>query len=185
MNIGNIKIPKGSRRSSKRKGQGPGSGNGKTAGRGHKGQRSRSGASRGSRVGFEGGQMPLYRRLPKRGFNNPFSKHYAELNIGALQGALNAGKIDAKKPITESALLKSGLVRRVGDGVRLLGKGVLTTKLEIIVTSASKGAIASVEKIGGNVTLPQPKTKPDGKGKRRDKISAERKAIRAAEQISE
>ena len=163
-------------------GRGIGSGKGKRSGRGDKGQKSRSGVSL---LGFEGGQMPLYRRLPKRGFNNPFSKHYAELNVGALQRALNAGKIDAKEPITESALLKSGLVRRVGDGVRLLGKGVLTTKLEIIVTSASKGAIASVEKNGGNVTLPQPKTKPDGKGKRRDKISAERKAMRAAEKTSD
>ena len=165
----------------KRVGRGIGSGKGKRSGRGNKGQKSRSGVSL---LGFEGGQMPLYRRLPKRGFNNPFSKHYAELNLGALQGALDAGKIDAKASITESVLLKSGLVRRIDDGVRLLGKGVLTTKLKIIVTSASKGAIASVEKVGGTVTLPQPKPKPDGKGKRRDKISAERKALLAAEQTS-
>lgn len=165
----------------KRVGRGIGSGKGKRSGKGNKGQKSRSGVSL---LGFEGGQMPLYRRLPKRGFNNPFSKHYAELNLGALQRALDAGKIDAKESITESALLKSGLVRRIRDGVRLLGKGILTTKLKIIVTSASKGAIASVEKIGGVVTLPQPKPKPDGKGKRRDKISAERKALRAVEQTS-
>ena len=166
----------------KRVGRGVGSGKGKRSGRGNKGQKSRSGVSL---LGFEGGQMPLYRRLPKRGFNNPFSKHYAELNVGALQGALNAGKVDPQKPITESVLLESGLVRRIGDGVRLLGKGDLTTKLEIMLTSASKGAIASVENIGGTVTLPEPKTKPDGKGKRRDKVSAERKSIRAAEKTSE
>ena len=117
--------------SRKRVGRGIGSGKGKRSGRGNKGQKSRSGVSL---LGFEGGQMPLYRRLPKRGFNNPFSKHYAELNLGTLQGALDAGKIDAKESITESVLLKSGLVRRIGAGVRLLGKGVLITKLNIIVT---------------------------------------------------
>ena len=165
----------------KRVGRGIGSGKGKRSGRGNKGQKSRSGVSL---LGFEGGQMPLYRRLPKRGFNNPFSKHYAELNVGALQRALDAGKINAKEPITESALLNSRLVRRVRDGVRLLGKGIITTKLEIIVTSASTGAITSVENVGGSVKLPETKTKPDGKGKRRDKISAERKALRAAEQTT-
>ena len=182
MKLNEIEDNAGATSPRKRVGRGIGSGKGKRSGRGNKGQKSRSGVSL---LGFEGGQMPLYRRLPKRGFNNPFSKHYAELNVGALQGALNAGKINAKNPITESTLLESGLVRRIGDGVRLLGKGDLTTKLEISVTSASKSAIAAIKNAGGNIALPEPKIKPDGKGKRRDKISAERKAIRAGEQTSE
>ena len=167
----------GATRSRKRVGRGIGSGTGKTSGSGQKGQKSRSGVSL---LGFEGGQMPLYRRLPKRGFNNPFSKQYAEVNVGSLQRAVDAGKLDIKQPVTGKILLESGLARKSRDGVRLLGKGELTAKLEIKVASASKGAIAAVEKAGGSVILPEPVVKPEGKGKRRDKISAERKAALAA-----
>ena len=117
--------------------------------------------------------MPLYRRLPKRGFKNPFTKDFSEINIGALQKAIDSGKIEAQKPITSESLLEAGLVRRSCDGVRLLGKGELRSKLEIKVTGASKAAIAAVEKVGGSVTLFQPRPKPEGKGK-----AHERKAKR-------
>ena len=182
MKLNEIQDNAGSSRSHKRVGRGIGSGTGKTSGRGQNGQKSRSGVSL---LGFEGGQMPLYRRLPKRGFNNPFSKQYAEVNVGELQRAVDAGKIDAKQSITDKVLVDSGLARKSRDGVRLLGKGELKSKLEIKVASASKGGISAVEKAGGSVILPDPIEKPEGKGKRRDKISAERKAARAAAQESE
>lgn len=181
MKLNEIQDNTGATRSRKRVGRGIGSGLGKTSGRGQKGQKSRSGVSL---LGFEGGQMPLYRRLPKRGFNNPFSKEYAEVNVGTLQKAVDAGKLDAKEAVTGKALVKAGIARKSRDGVRLLGKGELSAKLEIKVASASKGAIAAVEKAGGSVIVPEPKDKPEGKGKRRDKLSAERKAARAAEQDS-
>ena len=140
----------GATNSKKRKARGPGSGKGKMAGRGIKGQKSRSGVAIN---GYEGGQMPLYQRLPKRGFNprNP-SKH-AVVNILVLQKFIDAGKIDAKKPITEDSLIECGLVRRKLDGVRLLAKGELTSKIDITVTGASKGAVEAVEKAGGKVTV--------------------------------
>ena len=169
------------RKARKRVGRGIGSGKGSTSGRGDKGQNSRSGVSL---LGFEGGQMPLYRRLPKRGFHNPFRKHFAEINLGALQKAIDAGRIDAKAPITEEALVASGIVRRRRDGIRLLAKGELTAKVTIEVTGASKAALAAVEKAGGSVALPVVKEKPAGKGKRRDKIKAER-AARAAQSEGE
>ena len=143
----------GARRPRKRVGRGIGSGTGKTAGRGNKGQRSRTGVSI---KGFEGGQMPLYRRLPKRGFWNPTRKYYAHVNVGRLQLAVDAGKIDPKQPVTEAALVTAGVVRRRLQGVRLLGNGELKTKLEIVVTGASKGAVAAVEKAGGSITLSAP-----------------------------
>ena len=182
MKLNEIQDNAGSSRSHKRVGRGIGSGTGKTSGRGQKGQKSRSGVSL---LGFEGGQMPLYRRLPKRGFNNPFSKQYAEVNVGELQRAVDAGRIDAKQSITDKVLVDSGLARKTRDGVRLLGKGELKSKLEIKVASASKGGISGVEKAGGSVILPDPIEKPEGKGKRRDKLSTERKAARAAAQESE
>jgi len=182
MKLNEIQDNAGSSRSHKRVGRGIGSGTGKTSGRGQKGQKSRSGVSL---LGFEGGQMPLYRRLPKRGFNNPFSKQYAEVNVGELQRAVDAEKIDSKQSITDKVLVDSGLARKSRDGVRLLGKGELKTKLELKVASASKGGIAAVEKAGGSVILPDPVEKPEGKGKRRDKLSTERKAARAAAQESE
>ena len=182
MKLNEIQDNAGSSRSHKRVGRGIGSGTGKTSGRGQKGQKSRSGVSL---LGFEGGQMPLYRRLPKRGFNNPFSKQYAEVNVGELQRAVDAGRVDLKQSITDKVLVDSGLARKTRDGVRLLGKGELKSKLEIKVASASKGGISAVEKAGGSVILPDPIEKPEGKGKRRDKISTERKAARAAAQESD
>ena len=182
MKLNEIQDNAGSSRSHKRVGRGIGSGTGKTSGRGENGQKSRSGVSL---LGFEGGQMPLYRRLPKRGFNNPFSKQYAEVNVGELQRAVDAGRIDAKQSITDKVLVDSGLARKTRDGVRLLGKGELKSKLEIKVASASKGGISAAEKVGGSVILPDPIEKPEGKGKRRDKLSTERKAARAAAQESE
>ena len=150
MKLHDVRNKSGARRPRKRVGRGRSSGTGKTSGRGHKGQKSRSGVSL---LGFEGGQMPLYRRLPKRGFNNPFTKDFAELSIGNLERAVAKGKIDAKKPITEAVLRTSGLVKKSRDGVRLLAPGALKTKLTIEVTGATKGAIAAVEKAGGGVTL--------------------------------
>ena len=132
-------------------GRGIGSGKGKTGGRGVKGQKSRSGVAI---KGFEGGQMPLHMRLPKRGFNKPNRKAWAEINLGRLQKAIDDGKIDASKAIDTAALIGAGLVRRELDGVRLLAKGELKTKVEITVAGASKSAIAAVEKAGGKVNLP-------------------------------
>ncbi len=164
MRLNELSDRPGSRKSRKRIGRGMGSGKGKTSGAGHKGQKSRSGVSL---LGFEGGQMPLYRRLPKRGFSNPFTKDYAELTTGNLERAVAKGKIDAKKPITEDALRASGVVKKSKNGVRLLAKGELKTKLTIEVAGASKGAIATVEKAGGSITVLPPKPKPEGKGKAR------------------
>jgi len=133
-----------------RVGRGIGSGVGKTAGRGVKGQKSRAGVSIG---GFEGGQMPLYRRLPKRGFNKWQRKQWNELSLGRLQQAIDAGKIDPAKPIDLDALVSAGVVRRPKDGVRLLGTGELKTKVEITVNHATASAREAVEKVGGSVKL--------------------------------
>jgi large subunit ribosomal protein L15 len=143
----------GSTKARLRVGRGPGSGKGKTAGRGVKGQKSRSGVAIN---GFEGGQMPLHMRMPKRGFNNPFAKDLAEVNFWRLEQAIAAGKLDAGKPIDGAALVAAGVVRRVKDGVRLLAKGELKSKLDITVFSASGPARAAVEKAGGTITLTQP-----------------------------
>ncbi len=131
-----------------RVGRGPGSGKGKTAGRGVKGQKSRSGVSL---LGFEGGQMPLYMRMPKRGFNNPFALKLAEVNLWRLQDAIDAGKLDAKADVDAAALIAAGVIRRELDGVRLLGEGELKAKLTLKVWSASAGAIRAVEAAGGSV----------------------------------
>lgn len=178
MKLNELQDNEGAVRPRKRVGRGIGSGRGKTSGGGQKGQKARSGVSL---LGFEGGQMPLYRRLPKRGFKNPFTSEYAEVNVGTLQRAIDDGKLDAKAPVTTDLLVAAGVARKSRDGVRLLGKGELKAKLDVQVASATKGAMAAVEKAGGSVTLPTPKPKPEGKGKRRHKISAERKAARAAE----
>ena len=137
----------------KRIGRGPGSGKGKTGGRGIKGQKSRSGVAI---KGYEGGQMPLYQRLPKRGFNKPNRKAYAVINLGLIQKFIDDGKIDAKADITEDALIASGLVRRKKDGIRVLAKGDFTAKANITVTGASKGAVEAVEKAGGSLTVTTP-----------------------------
>jgi large subunit ribosomal protein L15 len=133
-----------------RVGRGPGSGKGKMGGRGIKGQKSRSGVSIN---GYEGGQMPLYQRLPKRGFNVPNPKKYAVLNLGLLGKFIEAGKIDASAPITEDVLVESGLIRRKLDGVRILAKGDFNAKVELDVTGASKSAIEAVEKAGGSLKV--------------------------------
>ncbi len=156
MRLNELSDNKGARRARTRVGRGIGSGKGKTSGRGHKGQKSRSGVAL---KGFEGGQMPLYRRVPKRGFNNPFRRRFAEVNIGRLQKAIDAGKLDAAQPIDEAALVAAGVVRRLRDGVRLLAKGELTSKVTVEVAGASKAAIAAVEKAGGTVIVGAPGAK--------------------------
>jgi len=133
-----------------RVGRGPGSGKGKTGGRGIKGQKSRSGVAI---KGYEGGQMPLYQRLPKRGFNKPNRKAFAVVNLGLIQKFIDAKKLDAKKAITEDVLIETGIVRRKLDGVRVLAKGEVTSKLNLEVTGASKSAIEAVEKAGGSLTV--------------------------------
>ena len=143
----------GSTKNRMRVGRGPGSGKGKTGGRGVKGQKSRTGVSI---AGFEGGQMPLHMRAPKRGFNNPFALAFAEVNLWRIEQAIAAGKLDAKKPIDGAALVAAGVLRRQKDGVRLLGKGELTSKIEITVHSASASARAAVEKAGGSLTETRP-----------------------------
>jgi len=148
----------GARKARTRVGRGIGSGKGKTSGRGHKGQKSRSGVAI---RGFEGGQMPIYRRLPGRGFKNPFAKRFQVVNLDRLQRAIEAGKLDANNPVTVEAMRAAGLVRRVRDGVRLLAKGELRSKVTIEVTGASKAAVAAVEKAGGKVVLPEPAPSPD------------------------
>ena len=150
MKLNELKDNEGARKGRMRVGRGIGSGKGKTAGRGQKGQKSRSGVSV---YGFEGGQMPLHMRLPKRGFNNIFAKDYAEVNIGAVQKAIDAGKLDAKGTLDQAALKAAGLVRGGRDGVRLLGKGELKAKLSVSVAGISKGAREAVEKAGGSVEI--------------------------------
>ena len=140
----------GAVRSKKRIGRGPGSGKGKTGGRGLKGQKSRSGVAI---KGYEGGQMPIYMRLPKRGFKVPNPKKYAIINLGLLQKFIETNKIDAGSTITEETLLASGLVSRKFGGVRMLAKGKLSSKINLVVTGASKAAIKAIEEIGGTVVI--------------------------------
>lgn len=164
MRLNELRDNDGATRQRTRVGRGIGSGKGKTSGRGHKGQKSRAGKAI---KGFEGGQMPLYRRLPKRGFSNIFAKSYAVVNIGRLQAAIDAGKLDSKSPVTVTTLKEAGVVRRARDGVRLLAKGELKAKLTIEVAGASKAAVAAVEKAGGKVVIvgSDADTPPKAKGK--------------------
>ena len=150
MKLNEIRDNPGARRSRKRVGRGIGSGKGKTSGRGQKGQKSRSGVSL---LGFEGGQMPLYRRLPKRGFHNIFRKNYRVLNLGRLQTAIDAGKVDPKQPITEEALVAAGLIKTRRDGIRILAKGEITASVTLQVSGASKAAVEAVEKAGGSISV--------------------------------
>ena len=143
----------GSTKGRMRIGRGPGSGKGKTGGRGVKGQKARSGVAI---AGFEGGQMPLHMRMPKRGFNNPFAKQFAEVNLWRLEQAVAAGKLDVKKAIDADVLVASGIVRRAKDGIKLLGKGELKAKLNLTVYAATPSAVAAVEKAGGSVTQTRP-----------------------------
>jgi large subunit ribosomal protein L15 len=153
MELNKIADNPGARHNRKRVGRGIGSGLGKTAGRGGKGQTARKG---GAKPGFEGGQMPIYRRLPKRGFNKPNAVHYNEINLGVIERAIAAKKLDAKSPVTLEALVAAGVITRPLAGVRLLGKGELTSKVAFEVHHASKGAISAVEKAGGSVKLLKP-----------------------------
>jgi large subunit ribosomal protein L15 len=150
MKLHELRDNPGAAKKKDRVGRGPGSGIGKTGGRGIKGQTSRSGVAL---AGFEGGQMPLFRRLPKRGFNKPNQKHFAVVNLGLIQKFIDEGKLSAKDTITEDALLASGLIRRKLDGVRILAKGALTSKASFAVTGASAGAVAQVEALGGTLTV--------------------------------
>jgi len=162
-----------------RRGRGIGSGKGKTSGAGHKGQRARSGVSL---RGFEGGQMPLYRRLPKRGFNNIFRSRYTVLNLSKLQSAIDAGQLDAGKPINEKILCDAGLMRQSFDGVRVLGQGELKAKVTLEVSGASKSAIAAIEKAGGSITLTAPvKDKEEKRERRKSKGKPQKQASAANE----
>ena len=159
MKLSDIADNAGSRKKRMRVGRGIGSGKGKTAGRGGKGQTARSGV----RIkGFEGGQMPLHRRLPKRGFNNIFRLEFAEINLDRIQQAIDAKRLDANGTVNAESLVKSGVIRRSKDGVRLLGRGELKVKLTIEVHGASKSAIAAVEKAGGTVKILAPAKKDEG-----------------------
>jgi large subunit ribosomal protein L15 len=159
MKLSDIADNAGSRKKRMRIGRGIGSGKGKTGGRGGKGQTARSGV----RIkGFEGGQMPLHRRLPKRGFNNIFRLDFTEINLDRLQDAIESKKLDASGTITAASLVEAGVIRRVKDGVRVLGRGEIKTKLVLEVAGASKSAIEAIEKAGGKVTILAPAKMEDG-----------------------
>jgi large subunit ribosomal protein L15 len=174
MRLNELSDRSGATRPKKRLGRGVGSGLGKTSGRGVKGQKARSGVAI---KGFEGGQMPLHRRLPKRGFNNIFARKYNELNLGRIQAAVDSGQLDGKKPITVEALKDAGLIRRTKDGVRLLGGGEIKAKLAFEVTGASQSAIKAVEAKGGTVML---KVLTGREAPAADKIKAEKTAAKRA-----
>ncbi len=150
MELNKLNDNDGAKSSKKRLGRGVGSGLGKTSGKGHKGQKSRSGVSI---KGFEGGQMPIHRRLPKRGFNKHNRKVYRILNLGDLQKVIDNGKIDIKKEINSSVILSSGVIKNLKDGIRILARGKITSKVNILVDGASKNAIEQVKKVGGNLAV--------------------------------
>ena len=177
MKLNEIRDNKGARAGRVRVGRGIGSGLGKTAGRGQKGAKSRSGVSIN---GFEGGQMPLHMRLPKRGFNNIFAKDYAEVNIGAIQKAIDSKKLDAKGTLDHDALKSAGLARGGKDGVRLLGKGELSIKLALKVAGASKGAREAVEKAGGSIEILERKNPAELAAAKKGKTREARLADKAA-----
>jgi len=159
MKLSDIADNAGSRKKRMRIGRGIGSGKGKTGGRGGKGQTARSGV----RIkGFEGGQMPLHRRLPKRGFNNIFRLDFAEINLDRLQDAIESKKLDAANTINAEALVNAGVIRRAKDGIRVLGRGEIKAKINLEVAGASKSAVEAIEKAGGKVTILAPKKKEDG-----------------------
>ncbi|MDF3218075.1 50S ribosomal protein L15 [Mesorhizobium sp. M7A.F.Ca.CA.001.09.2.1] len=154
MKLNDLRDKDGATHSKKRLGRGIGSGSGKTGGRGVKGQKARSGVAIN---GFEGGQMPLYRRLPKRGFNNIFAKSFTVVSLARIQVAIDAKKLDVKATVTAESLVAAGVIRRVKDGVRILSDGEIKAKLAFDVAGASKAAIEKIEKAGGSVKLPQEK----------------------------
>ncbi|WP_050525443.1 50S ribosomal protein L15 [Pseudorhodobacter aquimaris] len=155
MKLNQLSDNAGAAKKQKRVARGPGSGKGKMGGRGIKGQKSRSGVAIG---GYEGGQMPLYRRLPKRGFTKPNAKHYAVVNLGLIQKFIDAGKLDIKADITEDAIIAAGLTKSKLDGIRVLAKGELKAKITLIVTGASASAVDLVAKAGGSLTVTAPAT---------------------------
>lgn len=179
MKLNELKDNDGANKPRMRIGRGIGSGKGKTGGRGQKGQKSRTGVAI---KGFEGGQMPLYQRLPKRGFTNIFRKDYAEVNLGRLQTAIDAKKLDPKATVTGDVLKAAGVIRRVKDGIRLLGRGEITTAITIEVAGASKAAVEAVEKAGGKVDI-QAVAAPVKTGKRtaRREAAREKREKRASE----
>ena len=184
MRLNELSDRPGATKPKKRLGRGIGSGLGKTSGKGQKGQKARAGVAI---KGFEGGQMPLHRRLPKRGFNNIFAKAYNEVNLGTVQSAIDAGRLDGKNPVTVDALLAAGVIRRKRDGVRLLGSGELKTKLAFEVTGASSGAIKAVEAQGGSVKLaplPYASGKPVAVKERKPKKLRGLKAKAAAQEAA-
>ena len=150
MELNKLNDNDGAKSSKKRLGRGVGSGLGKTSGKGHKGQKSRSGVSI---KGFEGGQMPIHRRLPKRGFNKYNRKVYRILNLGDLQKVIDNGKIDIQKEINNSVILSTGIIKNLKDGIRILARGKITSKVNILVDGASKNAVKQVEKAGGNLAV--------------------------------
>ena len=154
MKLNELRDNDGARYKAKRVGRGIGSGKGKTSGKGVKGQKARSGVAIN---GFEGGQMPIYRRLPKRGFNNIHALSFQEINLGRLQQAIDSGRLDAGAKLDAETLIKAGVIRRAHDGLRLLGKGAITSKVEIEVAGASKAAVEAVEKAGGSVIVSAPR----------------------------
>jgi large subunit ribosomal protein L15 len=177
MRLNELKDNQGATHRKKRIGRGIGSGKGKTGGRGVKGQKSRSGVTVG---GFEGGQMPIYMRLPKRGFNAPNAKTYQELSIANLNRALEAGKIDSKTDYDGAALVEAGVIRRVKDGVRLIGAGKVSKAVKLHVSGATKGAIAAVEAAKGSVTVLDEETVYRGKGEKQDRSGKVSKADKKA-----
>ena len=170
MKLNEIRDRPGAVHARKRIGRGIGSGKGKTGGRGGKGQTARSGVSL---LSFEGGQMPLYRRLPKRGFNNPFRRELVEVNLGQVQRAIDAGRLPTGEVVDGKAMIAAGLVRRERDGIKLLAKGELKASIRFAVTAASKSALAQVAKAGGEVALPAPKPERPTRGRKLKRMAAE------------
>jgi large subunit ribosomal protein L15 len=181
MKLNELRDNAGARKSKIRVGRGIGSGKGKTAGRGQKGQKSREGVSI---AGFEGGQMPLHMRLPKRGFNNIFAKDYAEVNLGAIQKAVETGKLDASATIDQAALNAAGLTRGGKDGVRVLAKGEFSTKLSFHVAGASKTAREAIEKAGGSIEIPTIVPAAEKAAAKKGKAREARLADKAAKQAA-
>ncbi len=173
MKLNDIRDLPGAVHERKRIGRGIGSGKGKTGGRGGKGQTARSGVSV---LSFEGGQMPLYRRLPKRGFNNPFRRELVEVNLGQVQRAIDAGRLPTGEVVDGRAMIAAGLIRRERDGVKLLGKGELKASVRFAVTAASKSALDAVTKAGGEIQLPAPKPERPTRGRKLKRQAAEAQA---------
>lgn len=181
MKLNNLSGKHGASKSRRRVGRGKGSGLGKTSGHGQKGQKSRTGVAIG---GFEGGQMPIHMRLPKRGFNNIFRKRYQELSLSRLQAAVDSGKVDASSVITGSVLKERKVIRSVRDGIKLLGGGEIKSKLTIEAEGASKNAILEIEKAGGSVILPQKKVPLKfGKRQKRRADALERREARSISSV--